>query len=162
MNTTVGIYDTHEKAIEAVEELNRAGFPVQQLSLIGKAVVIDELMHVKNNRRIKNAPAIIGAILGPILGILIGVKVFAIPGLGFLFGTGAFLGALAGFPLGIACGGVLTLFATLVIKSRSVLKYNEHIKEKGFQVIAHGNKAEVNRAKEILEGQKKSMTSQIH
>ena len=40
MNTTVGVYDTHEKAIEAVQELKRAGYPVQQVSLIGKAVII--------------------------------------------------------------------------------------------------------------------------
>jgi hypothetical protein len=152
MNTTVGVYDTHEKAIEAVQELKRAGYPVQQISIIGKAVVIDDLMHVKHNRRIKNVPAIAGAILGPILGILTGVKLFAIPGLGFLFGIGAVLGALAGFSLGIACGGVLSLIAILVIKSRAVLKYNEHIEEKGFQVIAHGNDAEVNKAKEILDG----------
>ena len=116
-------------------------------------------MYIKNNRWIKNAPAIIGAILSPILGILTGVKLFAIPGLGFLFGAGALSGALAGYSLGIACGGALTLIATLVIKSRSVLKYNEHIKEKGFQVIAHGNNEEVNRAKAILESQKESMVS---
>ena len=151
MNTIVGIYSTHEKAIEAIEELKRTGYPIQQVSLIGKAVVIDDLMHIKNNRKIKNAPAIIGAILGPILGILAGVKIFALPGLGFLFGIGAVLGALAGFSLGIACGGVLSLIAILVIKSRSVLKYHEHIEEKGFQIIAHGNNEEVNKAKEILD-----------
>ena len=154
MNTTVGVYDTHEKAIEAVQELKRAGYPVQQVSLIGKAVVIDDLMHVKHNRRIKNVPAITGAILGPILGMLTGVKLFAIPGLGFLFGIGAVLGALAGFSLGIVGGGVITLFAILVIKSHAALKYREHIEEKGFQVIAHGNNIEVNRAKEILDGYK--------
>ena len=155
MNTTVGVYDTHEKAIEAVEKLKRAGFPVQQVSLIGKAVVIDDLMRVKNNRKIKNAPAIIGAILGPLLGILTGLKLFAIPGLGFLFGIGAILGVLAGFSLGIVGGGILSLIAILVIKSRSVLKYHEHIEEKGFQVIAHGNNEEVNKAKEILDSHKK-------
>ena len=154
MNTTVGVYDTHEKAIQAVEELKRAGFPVQQVSLIGKAVVIDDLMRVKNNRKIKNAPAIIGAILGPLLGILTGVKLFAIPGLGFLFGIGAVLGALAGFSLGIVGGGIFTLFAILAIKSRSVLKYHERIEEKGFQVIAHGTIDEVKKAKEILESHK--------
>ena len=154
MNTTIGVYDTHEKAIQAVEELKRAGFPVQQVSLIGKAVIIDELIHVKHNRRIKNVPAYIGAILGPILGILTGVKLFAIPGFGFLFGIGAVLGALAGFSLGIVGGGILSLIAILVIKSRSVLKYHEHIEEKGFQVIAHGNNEEVNKAKEILDGYK--------
>ena len=154
MNTIVGVYATHEKAIEAVQELKRAGFPVQQVSLIGKAVIIDDLMHVKDNRRTKNVPVIIGAILGPILGILTGVKIFAIPALGFLFGIGAVLGALAGFSLGIAGGGVVTLIATLVIKSRAVLKYHERFEERGFQVIAHGNIEEVNKAKEILDGYK--------
>ena len=154
MNTTVGVYDTHEKAIEAVEKLKRAGFPVQQVSLIGKAVIIDDLMHVKHNRWIMNTPAFIGAILGPILGILTGVKLFAIPGFGFLFGIGAVLGALAGFSLGIVGGGIFTLFAILAIKSRSVLKYHERIEEKGFQIIAHGTLDEVKKAKEILESHK--------
>jgi uncharacterized membrane protein len=151
MNTTIGVYDTHEKAIEAVQALKRAGFPVEQVSLIGKAVVIDDLMHVKSNRRIMNVPVITGAILGPILGILTGIKLFAIPGFGFLFGIGAAQGALAGFSLGIVGGGFITLFAIVVIKSRSVLKYHEHIEEKGFQVVAHGNIEEINKAKEILD-----------
>jgi hypothetical protein len=162
MNTTIGVYDTHEKAIEAVEELKRAGFPVQQVSLIGKAIIIDDLIHVKHNRGIKNVPAIIGAIVGPILGLLSGVKLFAIPGLSFLFGIGAVLGALAGFSLGIVGGGVISLFAILVIRSRAVLKYREHLEERGFQVIAHGNENEVNKAKQILDSYKNSMGPNSH
>jgi len=154
MNTNVGIYPTHEKAIEAVEVLKLAGFPVEQISLIGKAVIIDDLIHVKYYGWIKNAPAIVGAILGPIIGILMGVKILEIPGIGFPFGAGAFVGALAGFSFGLAGGGVLSLLAIFAIKSRSVLKYNEHIEEKGFQVIAHGNNEEVNKAKEILKSYK--------
>ena len=162
MNTTVGVYDTHEKAIEAVQELKRAGYPVQQVSLIGKAVIIDDLMHVKHNRGIKNVPAIIGAILGPILGLLSGVKLFAIPGLGFLFGIGPVLGVLAGFSLGLACGGVISLFAILIIRNRAALKYREHLEERGFQVIAHGNENEVNRAKQILDSYKNSRGPNSH
>ena len=156
MNTIVGNYATHEKAIEAVEKLKRAGYPVQRLSLIGKEVVIDDLLHVKHNSWIKNTPAFIGAILGPVLGILSGVKIFAIPGFGFLFGSGALLGALAGFSLGIAFGGVLSLLATLFIRSRAVLKYREHVEDKGFQVIAHGTAEEVNRALKILADDQKT------
>ena len=154
MNTIAGVYASHEKAIEAVQELKRAGYPVEQVSLIGKAVIIDDLMHVRHNRWIKNTPAIIGAILGPIVGLLTGIKIFTIPGLGFLFGIGPLLGALAGFSLGIAGGGVLSLVAILVIKSRSLLKYHEHLEEKGFQVIAHGTTEEGNKAKVILDGYK--------
>jgi hypothetical protein len=102
-------------------------------------------------------PAIIGAILGPILGLLTGMKLFAIPGFGFLFGIGGVLGAIAGFSLGIAGGGVISLFAILVIRSRARLKYREHIEEKGFQVIAHGNENEVNKAKLILDSHKNSI-----
>ncbi len=111
-------------------------------------------MHFKKNRWIKNKPAIIGAIAGPILGILTGVKIFAIPGLGFLYGTGAALGALAGFSLGIVCGGIISLFSILLIKSHVFLKYHEHIEEKRFQVIAHGTKEDANRAIKILDGYK--------
>jgi len=105
MNATAVVYATHEQAIEAVQELKRTGYPIQQISLIGKAVIIDDLMHVKQNRGIKNIPVIIGAIAGPILGMLSGMKLFAIPGLGFLFGIGAMIGALAGFSIGIFTGG---------------------------------------------------------
>jgi len=162
MNTTIGVYDTHEKAIEAVEKLKRAEFPVQQISLIGKAMVIDDLMHVKHNRWIKNAPAIIGAIAGPILGILTGVKLFAIPGLYIMYGAGVFPSALIGFSLGLVGGGAITLIATLVMKSRSVLKYHEHIEEKGFQVVAHGNIEEINKAKEIVKSQKEAIESKSY
>jgi len=151
MNITVGCYDTHDKALEGVQELKRAGFPIQQISLIGKAVVIDDLMHIQHNKRTKNTPAFIGAILGPILGILIGLKLFSIPGFGFLYGIGPIPGALAGFSLGIVFGGIITLITILVVKSRSVLKYKEKIVERGFHVVAHGTNQEVNKAKQILE-----------
>ncbi len=154
MNATIGVYDTHEKAIEVVEALKRAGFPVQQLSLIGKAAIIDDLMRSKSNSWIKNVPAIIGAILGPIMGMLTGAKLFEIPGLGFLFGVGAGIGAIAGFSFGIAGGGIISLIAIFLIKTRTVLKYREHIEEKGFKVIVHGNQEDISKAKSILESNK--------
>jgi hypothetical protein len=40
MNTTVGVYAPHEKAIEAIHKLRFAGYPIQQVSLIGKAAII--------------------------------------------------------------------------------------------------------------------------
>ena len=157
MNTTIGVYPTHEKAIEALEALKSAGYPVQQISLIGKAVIVDDLMKVNYTGWKKNIPVMTGAILGPCLGILAGVNIFAIPGFGFLSGTGIAVGALAGFSIGIVAGGVFTLGSTLLIKSRSVLEYKEHIVEKGFQVIAHGNNEEIKRAKEILENYLKKL-----
>ncbi|HNW97930.1 MAG TPA: hypothetical protein PKK00_05915 [Bacteroidales bacterium] len=155
MNTIIGEYATHEKAIKAVEELKRAGYPIQQVSLIGKAIIVDDLMHVRyNNRWISNILISICAIIGPILGILTGVKVFEIPGFDFLFGTGPLIGALAGFSLGALIGGIISLIAILAIKSHAKLKYHEKVEEQGFQVIVHGTVEDAKRAKEILNDYK--------
>ncbi len=162
MNTTVGVYVTHDEAIEAVRKLKNAGYPVQKVSLIGKAVIIDDLMHVSQNKGIKNVPAIIGAIAGPILGMLSGMKLFAIPGLGFLFGIGGLIGALAGFSIGIFTGGAISLLAILIIKSRAVLKYREHLEEKGFQIIVHGDANDVSKAKAILDSHEESLEANSH
>ena len=121
MKKIVGLYSTHEKAIEVVQEFKNAGYPVQQLSIIGKSIVVDDLMYISTNTWVKNVPALVGAGIGPILGILTGLKLFTISGLGFLFGIGAIPGALAGFSLGFAFGGVISLIAILVIKSRFYL-----------------------------------------
>lgn len=150
MNTVVGNYPTHEEAIEAVQKLRRAGYPIEQISLIGQAVIIDDLMRPGGNRAAKNIPVIIGAILGPVIGILIGAKVLDVPGLHILYGEGVILGALAGFSLGLVIGGIPSLIATLVSRNRS-LRYKEHTEEKGFQVVAHGSDALALRAREILE-----------
>lgn len=162
MNATAVVYATNEQAIAAVQELKRTGYPIQQISLIGMAVIIDDLMHVKQNRGIKNMPVIIGAIAGPILGMLSGMKLFAIQGLGFLFGIGAMIGALAGFSIGIFTGGGISLSAILIIRSRVVLKYREHLEEEGFQIIVHGNEKDVSKAKAILDSHKESLEATSH
>jgi uncharacterized membrane protein len=151
MNKTIGKCATHEKAIEAILELKRSGYPVEKVSLVGKAVIVDDHLYVTNNKWLKNIPAIVGAVLGPILGILIGLKIIAFPGFGFLFGVGAKIGALAGFSIGIAAGGIVSLISILVFKSRHFLNYDEHSKEQSFRVIAYGSTEEVNRAKTILD-----------
>ena len=50
MNAAIGVYDSHEKAIEAVRQLKARGYPIKQLSIIGKAEieeVVDSDLHVQ-------------------------------------------------------------------------------------------------------------------
>lgn len=150
MKSTVGIYDSHETAINAVEVLKNKGFPVNQLSLMGQAKIVDDHMRVKSNEPIKNAGVSVGIILGSTLGILSGAGVFAIPGLGFIFGAGAVVGALAGFDIGLVGGGIVSILTTIGIKKDKVVKYSEHLNEGKFLVIAQGNEKEVEEAKRIL------------
>ena len=150
MKSTIGVYASHKKAIEAIRELKDSGYPVQQVSLIGKAKIIDDHMHISQNRWMKDGPVSIGVILGPILGVLTGAGIFSIPGLGFIFGAGAVIGAFAGFDIGLVGGGIVSLLTTLGMKRDEALKYHEHLEEKRFLVVAQGNQEQVRKAREIL------------
>ncbi|OJW85199.1 MAG: hypothetical protein BGO69_06155 [Bacteroidetes bacterium 46-16] len=152
MKSTIGVYDSHDKAVQAVVELKEAGFPVKQLSIIGKAEteVIDENMHVTPKDPIKVAGVGTGTAVGATLGILTGVGLFAIPGLGFLYGAGALVGAIAGFDFGLIGGGIASVLTTVGVKDENVKKYHDDLEAGKFIVVAHGSESEVDHAKGIL------------
>jgi len=152
MKSTIGVYDSHDKAVEAVIELKEAGFPVKQLSIIGKAQteVVDDQLHVMPKDPIKAGGLGAGTAIGATLGILTGVGLFAIPGLGFLYGAGALVGAIAGFDAGLIGGGIASVLTTVGVKDDNVKKYHDILEEGKFIVVAQGSEKEVNHAKDIL------------
>ena len=117
MQSTIGVYNTHEQAIEAITELKKAGFKESQLSIIGQADVVDNHLHVKSKEGEKVA-GVAGAVVGSVLGVLSGVGLVAIPGLGIIFGAGAIAGALAGLDIGLIGGGLVSVLTMLGIKKR--------------------------------------------
>lgn len=155
MNSTIGIYENHSKAFDAVRKLKDSGFPVKQISIIGKTEteIMDNDMHVvmpKDPINVKGIGA--GTAIGATLGILTGVGVFAIPGFGFLFGAGALVGAIAGFDFGLIGGGIASVLGTVGVQDDNVKKYHDVLEAGKFLVVAHGNEAEVQQAKDILTG----------
>jgi hypothetical protein len=150
MKSTVAIYDTHQTALEAVEVLKNKGFPVDQLSLVGQAKIVNDHIKVKSNESRKNFGVFIGSGIGTVAGALSGAGVFAIPGLRFIFDNGIIVGALAGFALGLAFGGIISLITTLGIKNNLMVKYKEHLNKGRFLVIAQGSTDEIEDAKKIL------------
>src|SRR5579863_1721926 len=106
MQSTVGVYGTHEQALDAVLELKKSGFTESHISVIGQAEVVDNHLHVKSKDGEKFAGVTAGAVLGTTIGLLSGIGLIAIPGLGIIFGAGAIAGALAGFDVGIIGGGL--------------------------------------------------------
>ncbi len=162
MKSTVGVYDSHEKALEAIQELKNSGFPVKNLSVIGQAEIVEDHMRVKSREPINNIGISVGAVAGPVLGVLAGAGIFAIPGFGFLFGAGALLGALAGFDFGIVGGGIVSLLSTLFTNKDKVVKYHEHLKEGKFLVIAQGSAEEVENAKDIMEAHGQHIELDMH
>lgn len=150
MKSIVGVYESHETALEAVVVLKDKGFPVNQISIIGQTKIVDDNLQVKSNVPIKNAGVGIGVVLGSTLGILSGAGIFAVPGLGFVFGAGAVIGAIAGLDIGLVGGGIISILTSLGIKNDNVVKYSERLNEGRFLVVAQGKKDDIEKAKTSL------------
>jgi hypothetical protein len=75
---------------------------------------------------------------------------FAIPGVGFLFGAGALAGAIGGFDFGLIAGGLAAVLTTLGMKDDIAKKYHAALVAGKFLVVAHGSKEDVAHAKTLL------------
>jgi hypothetical protein len=154
-NTAVAIFDDHRKAEDAVRALGRSGFPVAQLTIVGKGYHTDEkVMGFYNiGDRIKLWGKN-GAFWGGLWGLFLGGIFMTLP----VIGPVVVLGHLAAMLLGAAegailVGGVGALAGALVsvgIPKDSVVRYEEAVKADRFLVMAHGTPDEVTRAKGIL------------
>ena len=165
-NTAVAVYDRHSLAEAAIKELQRAGFDMKQLSIVGKDYHTDEHVvgYYSTGDRMKYWGKM-GAFWGGLWGMLFGSAFFFIPGIGPLVVAGPLViwivGALESAAL---VGGLSALGAGLYsigIPKDSILKYETAIKSDKFLLIAHGTSDEVVRARQILSNTSPSDT-QLH
>lgn len=150
LNSTVGIYNSHNKAVAAVRQLQEDGFPVENISLVGRAKIEDDHLHVTETETVLETTTAVGSVFGTILGVLAGMSLVAVPGLGVLYAAGALVGAAGGFSIGTASGGLAGVLLSLGIGKDGVLSYNQHLKAGKFLVVVHGTQADVDKAHEIL------------
>jgi len=82
-NAVVAVYETHTKAEEAVKELQRSGFDMKNISIVGKDYHTEEHVvgYYNTGDRMKYWGKQ-GAFWGGIWGMLFGAAFFAIPGIG--------------------------------------------------------------------------------
>lgn len=151
MKKSISIFDSHNEALKALEALRESGVNMSKVSLVGRAEVIDDHVHMKSNKALVAAPVAIGSVLGTTLGVLTGVGLFAIPGLGLLFGAGAVVGAFAGFQLGVVTGGITTILVDLGVKEDHLV-YEQHLKEGRFLLFYDGSDEEIEEVERIIEG----------
>jgi hypothetical protein len=152
----VAVYETHTAAEEAVKALDRAGYDMAKLSIIGKGYHTDEHVvgYYNTGDRMLHWGKL-GAFWGAIWGLLVGSAFFMIPGIGPVLAAGPVVSAIVGALEGAAVlGGVSALGAGLLsigIPKDSALKYETALKADNFLVVAHGTPDDVARAKSVLE-----------
>lgn len=156
-DSCVAIYNTHTEAEEAIKELQKSGFDMKKLSIVGKDYHTEEdvVGYYNTGDRMKKWGKY-GAFWGGLWGFLFGSAFFVIPGIGPLVVGGPLVSWIVGALEGaVIMGGMSALGAGLYsigIPKDSILKYETAIKANKFLVIAHGGANEVSKAHEILKG----------
>jgi len=155
-NAMVAVYNTHIEAEAAIKELQKAGFAMKKLSIVGKDYHSDEhVVGYYNTGDRMRYWGKLGAFWGGIWGLLFGSAFFAIPGFGPILVAGPLVAWLVGALEGaVVVGGLSALGAGLYsigIPKDSVVKYETAIKAGKYVLVAHGTADEVASAKKIIE-----------
>lgn len=161
MNTTktdiaVAVYELHTQAESAVKALQRAGFDMKKISIIGKDYQTEE--HVVGFLNAGDRAMIfgkLGAFWGGLMGLLFGSALLFVPVVGHVIILGPLAATLFGGLEGaILVGGVSALTGALTgigIPKDSVLRYEHALKANKFMLIVHGDANEIKRAHELLK-----------
>jgi hypothetical protein len=155
-NAGVVVFSTHIEAENAVKELQRSGFNMKKLSIVGKDYHAEEhVVGYYNAGDRMNFWGKRGAFWGGLWGILFGSAFFLIPGIGPLVVAGPLVSAIVGGLEGaVIVGGLSALGAGLYsigIPKDSILEYETAIKSEKFVVVVHGAADELAKAKDILK-----------
>lgn len=154
-NVGIAILKTHVEAEKAVKELERSGFDMKMLSIVGKDYHTDEhvIGYYNSGERMKYWGKQ-GAFWGGIWGLLFGSAFFLVPGVGPMLVAGPLVATIIGAAEGaVLVGGLSVIGAGLLsigIPKDSILQYETEIKSDRFMVVVHGTENTVNTAKDIL------------
>jgi uncharacterized membrane protein len=163
-HSIVASFPSHTEAEQAVLELQKEGFDMQKLSIIGKDYRTDE--HVRGFLTWKDTAqagaaggAYWGSFVGGLFGILAGAGVLFIPGMAPIIIAGPITGLLAGWLEGsivggaaaAAVGGLSGALLGLGIPKDEVVKYETRIQAGEFIILVTGGEIDVSEAKAMLE-----------
>jgi hypothetical protein len=154
-NAVIAVYDSHSAADDAVKELQKSGFDMKKLSVVGKDYFTDEHVvgYYNAGDRMKYWGKT-GAFWGGLWGLLFGAAFFWVPGIGpVLVGGPLAAWIIAGLEGAVAVGGLSAIGAGLYsigIPKGSIVKYETAIKVGKYLVVAHGTAAEAAQAKDTL------------
>ena len=142
MKTISGLFDTYEQASAAVDALEDAGIPSENISVVGPDGDATGTGAAEG--------AGIGAAVGGVGGLLAGLGAFAIPGIGPVIGAGWLATTLAGMAAGGLAGGLVGSLTDAGVDDRDAHVYAEGIKRGGTMVVARVDEAQAEPAEAIL------------
>jgi uncharacterized membrane protein len=154
--STIGSYNTMSEIEEAIDMLDKGGFPIKQVSIVTQNIESEkEVQGYVTTGDVAKTGAGTGAWIGGLFGLLVGAAFLWIPGFGPLVVAGSFasmlVGSMEGAAVGAAGGGLLGSLVGWGVSKQHILKYEEELKAGKYLLIAHGSSEEVGRAQSILQ-----------
>src|SRR6266403_210908 len=133
--SVIAVYKSHREAEDAVRKLERAGIPIQRVSIIGRDFQLRE--DVQGYYRPSDAAkegAGFGAWFGGLFGMLLGFGFFVLPVAGTLIVLGPLAGLIAGAISGAGIGALVSALMSLGMSKEQALKYEARLKAGEFLV----------------------------
>jgi uncharacterized membrane protein len=162
----VAVFENHGEAEQAVQELQRSGFDMKKLSIIGKASEAKgdaAGTYATQDRTVYWGLS--GAFWGGMWGALTGSAFFLIPGVGPLLAVGPVVLWMVAIceDAAVVCGVsvIAAALSKVGIHKHSIPKYEAAVKSGKIVLIAHGTSDEVSRAKNTLD-QERMSGSMLH
>ena len=154
-NSAVALFASHEEAEAAIRELQKGGFDMKKLSIVGRDYHTEEHVvgyYSTGDRMLYWGK--LGAFWGGFWGLLLGSAFFWVPGIGQVLVAGPLVMWIVGaLEEAAVLGGLGALGAALYsigIPKNSVMQYETEVKNGKLLLVVHGTQAEVERAKDIL------------
>ena len=154
--TVTGLFDRYMDAAAAVRELEAAGVPHADISIVANNIVpVDRDGRTSNAAGDAGKGAGVGAAVGGGAGLLTGLGLMAIPGVGPVVAAGWLIatavGAAAGAVAGGAVGGMIGALTASGVSEDDANVYAEGVRRGGTLVTAHVDDQRVSQAREILQ-----------
>ena len=162
-NSVVAVFETHDEADRAIRKLQKDGFDMAKLSIVGKDYHTEEhaVGYYNAGDRMVYWGAQ-GAFWGGFWGLLFGSAFFWVPGVGPLLIAGPLVAwIVAALEGAVVVGGLSALggaLASIGIPENSIVKYETEVKNGKLLLVAHGTHDEVQRAKTLLKQTKATTT----
>ena len=151
----VAVFDTHEQAADAVRELQRGGFDMKQLSIVGRDYHTDQhVIGYFNAGERARFFGKYGAFWGGLAGVLFGAAFMFVPVLGHIVVLGPLAATLVGGLQGAVLGGGVSAVAgaltAIGVPKDTVLRYEMALKADKYLLVVHGDAQLQQRAREML------------
>jgi hypothetical protein len=154
-STTIAVFGTHTEAETAVRGLQKQGFDMKKLSIVGQDFHTEEqpLGFYNLGDRVKRWGKF-GAFWGSIGSLLFGSLLLFVPVVGHVIVLGPLASALVEIIEGAAIGGSAGVLggalASIGVPKDSVVRYESALKAGRFLVVAQGSASEIEAAHAFL------------